>query len=145
MWLKEFGYEENIDSYVDKMIMENTIECLPDDVKSKFEIKDCYVQVPLSEDKVNELKKDITDTIHEFRQKEKEYKETKDEMLFWQDVTDADAFRLATLSGYSRALHKPYDDYLKEQDMFKNNTKDDSDSVENNTEEDDLLSFLDSL
>ena len=101
--------------------------------------------VPLSEEKIDELKSDIADTIHEFRDKEKEYKETKDEMLFWQDVTDEDAFRLATLSGYSRALHKPYDDYLKDQDMFKNNTDEDLDNIENNTEEDDLLSFLDSL
>ena len=38
-------------------------------------------------------------------------------MLFWQDVTDADAYRLATLSGYSRKLHKPYDTYLKEQEL----------------------------
>ena len=127
------------------MILDNTIDCLPKEVRDKFEIKDCYVQVPLSEEKIDELKSDIANTIHEFRDKEKEYKETKDEMLFWQDVTDEDAFRLATLSGYSRALHKPYDAYLKDQDMFKNNTDEDLDNLENNTEEDDLLSFLNSL
>lgn len=145
MWLKEFGYEDDMESYIDKMILDNTIDCLPKEVRDKFEIKDCYVQVPLSEEKIDELKSDIADTIHEFRDKEKEYKETKDEMLFWQDVTDEDAFRLATLSGYSRALHKPYDAYLKDQDMFKNNTDEDLDNIENNTEEDDLLSFLNSL
>ena len=145
MWLKEFGYEDDMESYIDKMILDNTIDCLPKEVRDKFEIKDCYVQVPLSEEKIDELKSDIVDTIHEFRDKEKEYKATKDEMLFWQDVTDEDAFRLATLSGYSRALHKPYDAYLKDLDMFKNNTDDDLDNIENNTEEDDLLSFLDSL
>lgn len=145
MWLKEFGYEDDMESYIDKMILDNTIDCLPKEVRDKFEIKDCYVQVPLSEEKIDELKSDIANTIHEFRDKEKEYKETKDEMLFWQDVTDEDAFRLATLSGYSRALHKPYDAYLKDQDMFKNNTDEDLDNIENNTEEDDLLSFLNSL
>lgn len=145
MWLKEFGYEDDMESYIDKMILDNTIDCLPKEVRDKFEIKDCYVQVPLSEEKIDELKSDIANTIHEFRDKEKEYKETKDEMLFWQDVTDEDAFRLATLSGYSRALHKPYDAYLKDQDMFKNNTDEDLDNIENNTEEEDLLSFLNSL
>lgn len=145
MWLKEFGYEDDMESYIDKMILDNTIDCLPKEVRDKFEIKDCYVQVPLSEEKIDELKSDIADTIHEFRDKEKEYKATKDEMLFWQDVTDEDAFRLATLSGYSRALHKPYDAYLKDQDMFKNNTDEDLDNIENNTEEEDLLSFLNSL
>lgn len=146
MWLKEFGYEDDIDFFVDKMVLENTLDYLPEEVRNKFEIKDCYVQVPLSEEKIDELKSDIADTIHEFREKEKEYKETEDEMLFWQDVTDADAFRLATLSGYSRKLHKPYDVYLKEQEMFKMNTGDDFDEIEKNgAEEDDLLSFLDSL
>ena len=146
MWLKEFGYEDDIDFFVDKMVLENTLDYLPEEVRSKFEIKDCYVQVPLSEEKIGELKSDIADTIHEFREKEKEYKETEDEMLFWQDVTDADAFRLATISSYSRKLHKPYDVYLKEQEMFKMNTEDGFDEIEkNDVEEDDLLSFLDSL
>ena len=145
MWLKHFGYEDNIDSYVDTMILENTIDCLPVEVKEKFIIKDCYVEVPLSEEKIDELKADIIETIHDFREKEREYRETKDEMLFWQDVTDADAYRLATLSGYSRKLHKPYDIYLKEQEMFQNNTDDEDDDIESSNEEDDLLSFLDSL
>lgn len=146
MWLKEFGYEDDIDFFVDKMVLENTLDYLPEEVRNKFEIKDCYVQVPLSEEKIDELKSDIADTIHEFREKEKEYKETEDEMLFWQDVTDIDAFRLATLSSYSRKLHKPYDVYLKEQEMFKMNTEDSFDEIEKSgSEEDDLLSFLDSL
>ena len=145
MWLKHFGYEDDIDSYVDTMILDNTIDCLPDEVREKFVIKDCYVEVPLSEEKIDEVKADIIETIHDFREKEKKYRETKDEMLFWQDVTDADAYRLATLSGYSRKLHKPYDTYLKEQEMFQNNTDVDDDDDESSNEEDDLLSFLDSL
>ena len=145
MWLKHFGYEDDIDSYVDTMILDNTIDCLPDEVREKFVIKDCYVEVPLSEEKIDELKADIIETIHDFREKEKKYRETKDEMLFWQDVTDADAYRLATLSSYSRKLHKPYDTYLKEQEMFQNNTDDEDDDIKSSNEEDDLLSFLDSL
>lgn len=147
MWLKYFGYEDDIDSYVDTMILDNTIDCLPSEVRDKFTIKDCYVEVPLSEEKIEELKTDIVEVINEFRKKENEYKDTKDEMLFWQDVTDADAYRLATLSGYSRKLHKPYDAYLKEQEMFQNNTDDEEDDNSSNSsnDDDDLLSFLDSL
>lgn len=147
MWLKHFGYEDDIETYVDTMILDNTIDCLPKEVREKFTIRDCYVEVPLSEEKIKELKADIVDVIHDFRQKEVEYKVTKDEMLFWQDVTDADAYRLATLSGYSRKLHKPYDAYLKEQEMFHNNTDDEENDNSNNSsnDDDDLLSFLDSL
>ena len=143
MWLKHFKYEDNIDKYVDKMILENTIDCLPKEVREKFIIKDCYVSVPLSEEKIDELKTDIIETIHDFREKEKEYRETKDKMLFWQDVTDADAYRLATLSSYSRKLHLPYDVYLKEKEMFQNNT--DEDDNDDSSNEEDLLAFLDSL
>lgn len=144
MWLKHFKYEEyNINKYVDEMILENTIDCLPKEVREKFIIKDCYVSVPLSEEKIDELKTDIIETIHDFREKEKEYRETKDKMLFWQDVTDADAYRLATLSGYSRKLHLPYDVYLKEKEMFQNNT--DEDDNDDSSNEEDLLAFLDSL
>lgn len=147
MWLKHFGYEDDMETYVDTMILDNTIDCLPKEVREKFTIKDCYVEVPLTEEKIEELKTDIVDVIHDFRQREAEYKVTKDEMLFWQDVTDADAYRLATLSGYSRKLHKPYDAYLKEQEIFQNNTDDEENDNSDNSsnENDDLLSFLDSL
>lgn len=146
MWLKHFGYdEEDIEKYVDDIILNNSINNLPKEVQEKFVIQDCYIQVPLSEQKIDELKRDIIDTVAEIEEKENEYKETKDEMLFWQDVTDADAFRLATLSSYSRKLHKPYDAYLKEQEMFQNNTDDENDDIESSNDEDDLLSFLDSL
>lgn len=146
MWLKHFGYEDDIDTYVDAMILDNTIDYLPKEVREKFTIRDCYVEVPITEEKIEELKTDIVDVIHDFRRRETEYKVTKDEMLFWQDVTDVDAYRLATLSGYSRKLHKPYDAYLKEQEMFQNNTDDEeNDNSDNSSGDDDLLSFLDSL
>lgn len=33
MWLKEFGYEDDMESYIDKMILDNTIDCLPKEVR----------------------------------------------------------------------------------------------------------------
>ena len=140
MWLKNFGYEDDIDKYVDEMVLNNNIDCLPDEVREKFEINDCYVQVPLTEEKINDLKEDIINTVEEINSKEREYKDSKDENIFWQEVTDADEFRLATLSGYSRSLHKPYDQYLKEKELFKEETESDSDA-----DEDDLLAFVNSL
>lgn len=147
MWLKAFNYDdEQIESYIDEMILGNTLDCLPEEVRSKFKIKDCYIEVPVTEEKIDELKTDITNTIHEFRKKEKEYIETKNEMLFWQDVTDKDSFRLATLSGYSRVLHKPYDTYLKEQEMFvQSGDESDINKSVSKDEEEDLLEFLNSL
>lgn len=143
MWLKHFEYsEEEIEKYTDEMILNNNINCLPKEVREKFVIKDCYVQVPLSETKIEELKADIIDTVGEIENKAEEYSKTKDENLFWQDVTDADEYRLSCLSGYSRAKHKPYDVYLKDKELF---TEKDEQNDTDTTEEDDLLAFVNSL
>ena len=147
MWLKHIGCEEHeINDFVEEMILCNSIDMLPSKVRDKFSFSDCYVEVPLTEEKVNALKQDIADAIHEARDKTKEYNRIKDvdenaEKLFWQEVTDADAFRLATLSGYSRQLHKPYDEYLRNKEVFDNKIK----NEEENREEQDLLDFLSSL
>lgn len=141
MWLKEFGHEDDIEKYTDEMILNNTIETLPEEVREKFVIKDCYIEIPITEEKIDELKQDIIETVVEANEKEKEYAKSKDEMIFWQDVTDADAYRLGVLSGYSRLLHKPYDEYLKQQELFNN--KEDNDN--NESEDDDLLEFLENL
>lgn len=57
MWLKEFGYEDDIEKYIDEMTLNNNIDCLPEEVRDKFEIHDCYVQIPLTTEKINDLKK----------------------------------------------------------------------------------------
>ena len=140
MWLKHFEYnEEEIEKYTDEMVLNNNIDCLPKEVREKFVIKDCYVQVPLSETKIEELKADIINTVGEIDNKTEEYSKTKDENLFWQDVTDADEYRLQILSGYSRKLHKPLDQYLKDKELFKEQEADEND------DEDDLLAFVNSL
>ena len=137
MWLKHFGFEDELDDYIDTMVLENSIDKLPPEVKQKFVVNDCYIQVPLTEEKIQELKDKIIETVAEITSKEKEYEDTEEETLFWQEVTDSDAFRLATLSGYSRKLHKPYDEYLKEREMFEDKSDEEID--------DDLESFLNSL
>ena len=139
MWLKNFGYEDDIDKYVDEMVLNNNIDCLPDKVREKFEIHDCYIQVPLTEEKINDLKEDIINTVEEINSKEREYKNSEDENIFWQEVTDADEFRLQNLCGYSRKLHKPLDKFLKDKELFKEQETDEND------DEDDLLAFVNSL
>ena len=144
MWLKYFGYEDNIEKYIDEMILNNNIDCLPDKVRAKFEFHDCYVQVPLSKEKIDVLKQDIIDTVEEIDSKKAEYDNTQDEYIFWQEVTDADEFRLQNLSGYSRKLHKPLDTYLKEKELFTNDENmEDVESKPN--KEEDLLAFVNSL
>ncbi len=123
MWLKKSKNklsDDDIDNYILKAVSDNSIECLPEDVKNKFIIKDCYVEIPLTEESINELKHDILLTIDEIKNKEKEYKETKSDKVWWKEVTNKDSYRLANLCGYSAKIHKPYKEYLDNLDMFKN-------------------------
>lgn len=144
MWLKHFGYEEDIEKYIDDMVLNNNIDCLPAEVRNKFEIHDCYIQVPLSEKKIDELRQDIIDTVEAIEGKAVEYNDTQDENVFWQEVTDADEFRLQNLSGYSRKLHKPLDEYLKEKELFIDD-ENIEDTESESDEEDDLLKFINML
>ena len=144
MWLKTFGYDESsINDLIEKMIFDNSIDCLPEEVKDKFCIKDCYVQISLTEEKIKELKDDIVNVVGEITNKEREYKDSGDENIFWQEVTPGDEFRLFNLSGYSRKLHKPLDEYLKNKEMFLN--EENGDKSITSSEEDDLLAFVNSL
>lgn len=180
MWLKDTSdydlglTESDIDELLERVITENSLECLPKEVQARFSFDDAYVQVPLSEEIINELKNDIINTINEIEEKTAKYEQSvkdgnPDESLFWQEVTANDEFRLATLCGYSRKYHKPYDEYLKDKEIMnktenEDNTSDDLDDflssigfeTENNTEtteivsdsgmsDDELMAFLDSL
>lgn len=135
MWLKKLNY--NPDDYVDDIILYNSIDNLPNDVKEKIIISDCYVHLPLTEEHIKNLKADIVETITEINNKTEEYKRTEDDKIFWTDVTEKNEYFLAVLSGYSRVLHKPFDEYLKEKEMY--NTED------NNSIDDDLAELLENL
>jgi hypothetical protein len=118
MWLKYFDYDENqIDIFLKQMININGIDCLPDEVKEKFEINDCYVEVELNEEIINEHKNKIINIITEIIKKENEFEKTKDKNIFWQDVTRESSYYHANLSGYSSLLHLPYKKYLEELDL----------------------------
>ena len=134
MWLKKCGY--NPDNYIDDIVLYNSIDSLPYDVKEKFIISDCYVYLPLTQENINNLKADIIETVTEIETKTKEYEKTNDENIFWTDVTEKNEYFFSVLSGYSRALHKPYDEYLKSKEMF---------NTDDNDIDDDLAELLENL
>lgn len=134
MWLKKCGYNPN--DYIDDIVLYNSIDSLPDDVKEKIIISDCYVYLPLTQENINNLKADIIETVTEIETKTKEYEKTNDENIFWTDITEKNEYFFSVLSGYSRALHKPYDEYLKSKEMF---------NTDNNDIDDDLAELLENL
>ena len=129
MWLKHFGYsEDDIESYLQEMIDTNSIECLPQEIQDTFEIDDCYIEVEINEEIIEEHKKNIIKVIEEIIEKEEEFKLTKDRNLFWKDVDKNSSYFHANLSGFSSKLHLPYKKYLESLDdnillQNKNNTE----------------------
>ncbi len=139
-WLKKLGHEENMLEYLDALVQTNDINCLPDDVKSKYKVSDCYVYVDDIWDFYKELKQEIIETITEINEKTVKYKELVGldneaaEKLFWDndETLKAQAYYYNNLCGYSISTIKPYKAYLdkitaeKNGDILgnKNNTND---------------------
>lgn len=126
MWLKKLGYENDIDYYINLLVETNNIEVLPIEVQKKYYIDDCYVYIDLTEDIINDLKEDIINTLNEITDKEEQYKNTKDDNIFWDTYEDIDkqSYYFANLCSWSANLHKPYGEYikqLKEKEDNKNN------------------------
>lgn len=122
MWLKKLGYEDEIDNYLKAMIDANSIEVLPDDVREKYVVSDCYVYVDLTQKLIDKWTDYVVLTIRDILAREKDYKETGNEMLFWdsEDEVKAQSYYYSTLCGYSPSLLKPYKQYLDSLEKSKN-------------------------
>ena len=91
-WLKKLGYDkEDIDLFLNDLVLSNDIKCLPEDVQSKYKVEDCYVYVDDIWDVYNKLKDEIIETVTEINNKVKKYNELiktdsdAAEKLFWDD------------------------------------------------------------
>lgn len=160
MWLKALGYEDKADDYLKMLIDTNSLDILPDDVRAKYVISDCYVYVPLTDKLIDKWVDTVTLTIRDICAREKDYAETHSDMCFWdtEESVKSESYYLSTLCGYSANLHKPYKEYLEKleaqkngKDMFGgllNNSENDvvtsNDICNNKTDEVDL-SWLDEL
>lgn len=161
VWLKEFGYADQMDSYLKLLLDANSIEVLPEEVQKKYEISDCYTYVPLTQKLIDSWTNTIITTIADIKLRETDYKETGSEMCFWDtdESVEKNSFYFATLCGYSGNLHKPYGRYLERLEAQKNGSdlfggigSDLNDGIvtinkviSNNTKEDLDLSWLDAI
>lgn len=156
MWLKELGYEDELEDYLNLLKQTNSIECLPEDVQEKYVISDCFVEVPLTQSLIKKWVDYITTTINDIEYREDEYAKTRNIKIFWESEEDvkAQSYYFATLCGYSPSLHLPYQAYLNklEQDkedrdnMFSNVGKETIDSCsinQSSINDEDDLSWLD--
>lgn len=145
MWLKKCGHEDEIDSLLDLLKQTNSIDVLPDDVKEKYCITDCYVFVPLSQEIIDKLKVQIIDTLREIKTNEVEYKKTLNDKLFWDKNVEKESFYFATLCGYSANLHKPYAEYLEKLKQSNEDKNKVFSGIGSEAVKEDDLSWLDSI
>ena len=153
-WLKHFGYDA--DGYLKKLIDTNSISCLPEEVKEKYEITDCHVYVDLNEELVQKWTDYIATTIKDIELREADYEETKSLECFWDDEADvqAQSYYFANLCSYSATKHLPYKAWIEKfeaaergEDMFTGvggNTSSSSKTINNKSNEVDL-SWLDNI
>lgn len=151
MWLKEFGYTDNLTEYLDKLSQTNDINVLPEEVRAKYELHDCYVYVPITEELLEQWTTYIIDTEKRIRQLEAEYEALRAvgsfeeaDKVWWEDEESIkkQSYYLLNMSGYSPKLHKPYKAYL---DKLNNNTDDDLLKKNNEKEEIDNMDWLNDL
>ena len=154
-WLKHFGYEP--DDYLKELLDTNGINCLPEKVRKKYVISDCYVYVDLTEKLINKWTEHVSTVIKDIELREKDYEETHSDACFWDtdESVKAQSYYFANLCSYSRNLHKPYNEYCKKleasqngADMFSgllgDNISSSSNVIDNKSGEPDL-SWLDNI
>lgn len=150
-WLKAFGYEP--DEYLMKLLDTNNIDCLPDEVREKYEITDCHVDIGLNEKLIDKWVDIITTTIKDIELREKDYDETKSLQCFWDDEEDVkrESYYFANLCSYSATKHLPYKAYLEKYEAEQNDmfggllgSATSSSNVVNNDKEVDL-SWIDNI
>ena len=117
VWLKHFKYDsEQVDEYVIKVMQDNSIDCLPNEVKEKFIFEDCWVYVKVTQELLQHWKDLLINTIDEINKKTDMYKLSHDSKLFWddKDSVKTQSYYYSTLCGYSANLLLPYKEYLQQ-------------------------------
>ena len=119
-WLKHFKYEP--DGYLKMLLDTNSIDCLPEEVKEKYEITDCYVDIGFNEKLVQKWTDIVTTTLKDIELREADYEETKSLECFWDSEEDvqAQSYYFANLCSYSAQKHLPYKAYLEKFEANKN-------------------------
>ena len=122
VWLKEFGYsKEEINNFLAQMFVDNSIDCLPDEVKECFTIRDCYIEIENPLDVYEEVKKEIIDVVSEVDNRMHEWEQTFDEKIWWdpEDLLEENSYYHVQISSYNINQHKPFYEWCQKQEEQK--------------------------
>lgn len=122
VWIKKLGYEDQMDEFLKMVLDNNSLEGLPDDLKSKYKIYDCHVYVDTSEESINKLVNEISIIVKDIELRERDYNQTKSIKCWWdsKESVKEQSYYFANLCSYSPNLHLPYQAYLKRLEASQN-------------------------
>ena len=115
--------------------------------KEKYQIKDCYVYINLTEELITFWANKVKMTIKDIEMRESDYRKYRSDKSFWDNEkqVEKESYYFSTLCGYSRKLHKPFDEYcnkIENQKGIKNTV---ISSLENNSVVTNDLSWLNDI
>lgn len=120
---------EDIEYYSELVMSTNSLECLPEEIQEQFTIEDCLIYIPLTEEILQNLNKEVISTIETIdKYKElwynmKQSGASEDELdRIWYDSEEqlrANEYYHLNLCGFSPALHKPFAEYWEKKQKEK--------------------------
>ncbi|MFC9727528.1 PD-(D/E)XK nuclease family protein [Bacillus cereus] len=120
-----------INEMMDKAMNENTLEGLPQFIQDKYTVENCYIDVELTEEIVEEFKVELVSVLDKIIAKTEG--ENVDEAFDRSRIDNSDSFYCNTLCDM-KAKCKFYEEYRKNSGMFLSN--------KNTPSEEELLSML---
>ena len=118
--LKNNGMDDfEIELLLDNAVKQNTLECLPDEIKNKYWLEDCIVEYEITEERINELKDYVVNTVNEI-----ESKDASNEAV-WKpvEINKYNSFYCSVLCGHRKTC-KFYKEFLdKSSKQFKKKDK----------------------
>lgn len=127
VWIKKFGYTDQMDNILKEVLDTNGIECLPEDLRNMYKITDCHIYINVNQEAIDKLVEEITSVIEDINFREANYETTKSDKCFWdsEESIKKQSYYFANLCSYSANLHKPYKEYLESRengaiDLFGN-------------------------
>ncbi|ATF13558.1 hypothetical protein A616_16710 [Brevibacillus brevis X23] len=110
-----------IELLLDKAVQDNNINCLPNEVRGKYWLEDCIVEYEITEERINEFKEYIIDTIKEIESKNIE----EESEWIAVEIDSKNSFYCSVLCGHRKTC-KYYKQYLDENaNKFDKKTKKD--------------------
>ncbi len=112
--------EDEIEGLLTQCMELNSIHILPKEIQDKYQITDCYVDIPIDEDVLKNLENEFNDTVLEIYKKEAEFEKDKKDDIWLRTVDAGCSYFCYNICGYTAGQCQCYKEFLQNISMFKN-------------------------